>query len=123
MTYANYDSTLEHKHCLQPGCDFDAPNLNALDKHLKEDHFQCEGCRIVFPSQNKLAAHAEGCSFNIPCQQCGEVFPGQVNLAVHQESCFMCSECGYRTTHVGNYQIVSSELRLSNVYLTKDCST
>ncbi|KAF2795045.1 hypothetical protein K505DRAFT_348882 [Melanomma pulvis-pyrius CBS 109.77] len=98
-------NTTKHKHCLQPGCDFDAPNLNVLDKHLKNDHFQCEGCRMIFPSHTKLTAHAAGCVFGIPCDTCGNMFHGQASLAAHQESCFKCAECNFNTTHPGNYQI------------------
>ena len=97
---------LEHKHCLQPGCDFDAPNPKALGMHLKEDHFQCEGCRVIFASQTKLIAHINGCSFNLDCDRCHGVFPGRVSLAAHQMNCFACAECNFHTSHKGNYQIV-----------------
>ncbi|KAF2708998.1 hypothetical protein K504DRAFT_433752 [Pleomassaria siparia CBS 279.74] len=97
--------TTKHKHCLQPGCDFDGPNISALDKHLSEDHFECDGCHMIFASQTKLTAHVESCSFNVPCDRCGEIFPGRPILAAHQENCFSCEVCKFHTTHEGNFEI------------------
>lgn len=96
----------EHKHCLQPGCDYDGPNQAALDLHLQQDHFQCVGCERILPSQNKLNQHYETCKSAVACHQCGVACAGQVQLALHLEHCFLCQECDYWTHHEGNYQIV-----------------
>lgn len=61
---------------------------------------------MIFPSQTKLTAHIDGCSFNLHCDRCHDVFPGQSNLAAHQANCFACVECKFYTSHKGNYQIV-----------------
>jgi hypothetical protein len=113
--YAHF--ALEHKHCLQTGCDFDGPNQAALDEHLTEDHFQCVGCKRIFQSQTKLNHHAEACKFAIACPRCREPYPGQAQLAVHLEHCFLCEECGYCTHHEGNHKIVSDTLTVRRVYL------
>lgn len=97
----------EHKHCLQPGCDFDGPDQAALRDHLKKDHFQCEGCMLILPSSTKLNLHYENCKFTVTCHQCGETCAGQAKLATHLEKCYFCEECGYQTYHEGNYHIVS----------------
>lgn len=106
----HWQLTTKHRHCLQPGCDFDAPNDNVLEKHLRRDHFQCEGCKRIFPSQTKLNLHHEVCTFDINCPKCGQRCAGQVDLALHMESCFYCTECHYLTSHEGNYQIVGNLL-------------
>lgn len=98
----------EHKHCLQPGCDYDGPDATALDLHLQQDHFQCVGCKRILPSQTKLNQHYETCTSSLACQQCGIACAGQVQLALHLEHCYLCEECGYWTHHEGNYQIVGS---------------
>ncbi|KAJ4301683.1 hypothetical protein N0V90_003776 [Kalmusia sp. IMI 367209] len=87
--------TMRHKHCLQPGCDFDAVTANALEKHLWQDHFQCEGCKRVFPSQSKLNLHHETCLFehmtkhtaaDIPCWRCDLPMRKCSSLINHLES-------------------------------------
>ncbi|KAF2645317.1 hypothetical protein P280DRAFT_441671 [Massarina eburnea CBS 473.64] len=92
-------TTTRHKHCLQPGCDFDAPTQTELETHLENDHFQCEGCRRIFPSQTKLALHLQACTrkHDVPCPDCGKLYGGQVKLAEHMEKCFGCTECTFRT--------------------------
>ncbi|KAK3202842.1 hypothetical protein GRF29_154g923709 [Pseudopithomyces chartarum] len=99
--------TTKHRHCLQPGCDFDAPNDNVLEKHLHDDHFQCEGCKHILPSQNKLNAHYESCKFAIACPNCASACAGQASIALHMESCFYCADCHFLTNHEGNYHIVT----------------
>jgi hypothetical protein len=111
---------LEHKHCLQPGCEFDGPSQDALDKHLERDHFQCIGCKRIFPSQTKLNHHSETCTFAIACPQCRLPCAGQTQLALHLEHCFFCEECNYCTHHEGNYKIVSDQFQLLGVFLTPD---
>ena len=96
-----------HKHCLQPGCAFDGPDQAALAYHLKRDHFQCEGCKRILPSQTKLNQHYDSCSFAVACPQCGEHCAGKTQLALHLEHCYFCEECGFHTHHEGNYHIVS----------------
>ncbi|USP76091.1 uncharacterized protein yc1106_03365 [Curvularia clavata] len=98
-------TTNRHKHCMQPGCEFDGPNQAALTEHLKRDHFQCQGCKEVFPSLTKLNHHYEGCSFAVACSQCGEKCGGKSQLEVHLKHCLRCEECGYHTQHEGNFQI------------------
>lgn len=101
------DESSEHKHCLQPGCDFDSPLQVALDAHLEQDHFQCVGCKRIFQSQNKLNQHSESCNFDVPCPQCCEPYAGQAQLAFHLEHCYLCEDCGFCTHHEGNFKIVS----------------
>ncbi|KAK7188210.1 hypothetical protein DPSP01_001755 [Paraphaeosphaeria sporulosa] len=96
--------TTKHRHCLQPGCDFDAPDEKALEAHLHDDHFQCEGCKRIFPSQTKLNLHCETCQFEVTCN-CGFGCAGRAKLELHMENCFYCSECRYQTCHESNYQI------------------
>ncbi|KAF2121604.1 hypothetical protein BDV96DRAFT_512942, partial [Lophiotrema nucula] len=69
-----------HKHCLQPGCEFDAPDSTTLDLHIKEDHYQCQSCKTIFPSQTKLHAHEDSC---FSCIECGFWTKSQINLANH----------------------------------------
>jgi hypothetical protein len=109
------DTCPEHKHCLQPGCDFDGPNQRAVDEHLKQDHFQCIGCKRIFPSQNKLNHHAETCTFAIACPQCNHTCAGQAELAIHLKNCFFCEECGFWAHHEGNFKIVSDHPQSLNV--------
>jgi hypothetical protein len=92
---------------LEPGCGFDGPDAAALRAHHKLDHFQCEGCKRIFPSQTKLHQHYQDCDFGVACPQCGEQCSGQYKLAVHLEHCFMCPDCGFVTHHEGNLKIVS----------------
>ncbi|KAF1846408.1 uncharacterized protein K460DRAFT_283469 [Cucurbitaria berberidis CBS 394.84] len=101
---AHWKKTTKHKHCLQPGCDFDGPDAAALDRHLKRDHFQCEGCKLVLPSQTKLAQHSETCYFALFCSQCGKECAGKGQLALHLEHCYFCNECGYHTQKEKDYQ-------------------
>ncbi|KAF1832995.1 hypothetical protein BDW02DRAFT_501704 [Decorospora gaudefroyi] len=101
----HWQKTNKHKHCLQPGCDFDGPDQAALTQHLKRDHFQCEGCKRILPSQTQLNRHYEGCSFAQACPQCGEQYAGKLQLASHLTHCYFCSECGFSTHHEGNYHI------------------
>jgi hypothetical protein len=98
---------LEHKHCLQSGCDFDGPSQALLDQHLMRDHFQCAGCKQILPSQNKLNQHSETCKFIMVCPNCHRPCAGQTQLALHLEQCFYCQECDFCTNHEGNYLIVS----------------
>jgi hypothetical protein len=98
--------TAKHRHCLQPGCDFDALDKKALEIHLHDDHFQCEGCKRIFPSQTKLNLHCETCQFEVTCD-CGFQCAGRPKLELHKECCFYCTECHYHTSHEGSYQIVS----------------
>ncbi|KAF2866284.1 hypothetical protein BDV95DRAFT_505236 [Massariosphaeria phaeospora] len=102
---AHWINTAKHKHCMQPGCDFDAPHAAALAKHHARDHFQCEGCQTIFPSGTKLTLHHETCSFINKCPACGDLIGGRESLADHQQHCFVCVECGFWTEHQGNYQI------------------
>lgn len=99
----------EHRHCLQPGCDFDGPDEAVLEEHLTRDHFRCVGCKRIFQSQTKLNHHAESCKFAVACPQCREPYAGQAQLALHLEHCFLCEECNFSTHHEGNYLIVSDE--------------
>jgi hypothetical protein len=96
----------EHKHCLQPGCDYDGPGQMELDRHLAQDHYRCVGCKCICPSQTKYNLHMETCSFAIACHQCGQLCGGQAQLALHLQACFYCTDCGFQTTHEGNYKIV-----------------
>jgi hypothetical protein len=91
-----------------------------LDKHLERDHFQCIGCKRIFPSQTKLNHHSETCTFAIACPQCRLPCAGQTQLALHLEHCFFCEECNYCTHHEGNYKIVSDQFQLLGVFLTPD---
>ncbi|KAF2688145.1 hypothetical protein K458DRAFT_385716 [Lentithecium fluviatile CBS 122367] len=84
---AHWKSTTKHRHCLQSGCDFNAPTAKILEKHLKEDHFQCEGCKQIFPSQNKLTLHHGTCKFEVRCRSCGTRCVGQMGLATHLGTC------------------------------------
>ncbi|CAO2655063.1 Nn.00g117960.m01.CDS01 [Neocucurbitaria sp. VM-36] len=101
----HWQKTMKHKHCLQPGCNFDGPDQATLTEHLQRDHFQCEGCKYILPSQTKLRQHHELCSFPLSCPQCGEVCAGQAQMALHLEQCYFCDECGFHTQHEGNYRI------------------
>ncbi|KAF2738880.1 hypothetical protein EJ04DRAFT_428116 [Polyplosphaeria fusca] len=53
----HWKTTTKHRHCMEPGCLFDAPNEGTLKKHLRDDHYQCTACLVVFPSQSKLLKH------------------------------------------------------------------
>lgn len=99
--------TTKHKHCLQPGCDYDAPTAKILQKHLKEDHFQCAGCKLIMPSQTKLNLHLETCPFELSCPNCAVRCAGGASLQAHMETCFYCAECRFQTSHEGNFRIVS----------------
>ncbi|KAF1955901.1 hypothetical protein CC80DRAFT_81882 [Byssothecium circinans] len=101
---AHWKETAKHKHCLQPGCDFDASNAAELEQHLENDHFQCEGCRLIFPSNTKLSLHYHTCAFDVPCPNCGTLFPGPLKLAAHSHTCFFCTQCGFRTDTDEEYQ-------------------
>ncbi|KAJ4368470.1 hypothetical protein N0V83_006827 [Neocucurbitaria cava] len=83
----HWQKTCKHKHCLQPGCNFDCRDQATLTAHLHRDHFQCEGCKRIFPSQTKFRQHQETCSSPIPCPECGEVCVGEAQMALHMESC------------------------------------
>lgn len=110
---------LEHKHCLQPGCDFDGLDQHALNQHLKQDHFQCEGCKLILPSHNKLNLHYETCSFALRCPQCGEEHAGKARLALHLEHCYLCDECGFQTHHEAAYEMVRVHCQcLSSGFMT-----
>lgn len=104
---AHWRKTTNHKHCLQPGCDFDGSNVAILEKHLKDDHFQCEACRMVFPSQTRLHVHLDTCGSTVQCEGCRALFPNQDNLMTHQKSCFACPDCEYRTDNEDSYLDVS----------------
>ncbi|KAF1966154.1 hypothetical protein BU23DRAFT_331773 [Bimuria novae-zelandiae CBS 107.79] len=111
---AHWQITTKHRHCLQPGCDFDAPNEKILEKHLRDDHFQCEGCKRIFPSQTKLNLHHETCQFEIRCSYCAHRCAGMAQLALHKASCFYCAECCFQTNHEGAYQ-----MHMTKHHLTK----
>lgn len=99
-------SPLEHKHCLQAGCNFDGPDEATLRQHHSQDHHQCLGCKHIAPSLNKLNSHYDTCVFALACTRCGEVCAGKTQLAVHLTHCYLCEECGFQTHHEGNYNIV-----------------
>lgn len=96
-----------HRHCLQVGCDFDCRDLATLEAHHERDHFRCDGCKLIFPSQTKLHQHQEECNLPVPCPHCKEPCAGQGGLARHLKQCFACEECNYHTPHEGNLRIVS----------------
>ncbi|CAI6332589.1 unnamed protein product [Periconia digitata] len=103
---AHWTVTTKHKHCLQPACDFDAPNEATLKKHLEEDHFHCTGCKRIFASRTRLNNHTKECKFDIPCpNDCGTVCAGQSMLIEHLTCCFYCMECGHRTDSEDKYQL------------------
>jgi len=104
--------SVAHSHCLQVGCDFDAVDLAALEAHHERDHFRCDGCKLIYPSQTKLHQHQEDCNLPVPCPYCGEPCAGQGGLARHLKQCFACDKCGFYTPHEGNLRIVSSLGRL-----------
>ncbi|KAE8846719.1 hypothetical protein HRS9122_03626 [Pyrenophora teres f. teres] len=112
---AHWRTTNRHKHCLQPGCVFDAQDQATLTHHLKRDHFQCEGCKRVLPSQTKLNQHYESCSFAVSCPQCGEHCAGKAQLAFHLEHCYYCEECGFHTHHEGNFHIHMTKHSSANI--------
>ncbi|PSN61900.1 hypothetical protein BS50DRAFT_562143 [Corynespora cassiicola Philippines] len=95
----HWKNTMKHKHCLQPGCEFDGPDEQALERHIRYHHFHCDGCKEIFPSQNKLNAHYLKCTFDMKCRNCGESFAGRVKLLAHLETCFHCRECDFRTNY------------------------
>ncbi|XPS77071.1 hypothetical protein M3J09_009107 [Ascochyta lentis] len=97
----HWRKTTAHKHCLQTGCDFDAPDLTALEAHYERDHFRCDGCKRIFPSQTKLFQHQEDCNLPVPCPQCKEPCAGQGGLVRHLQHCFACDQCGFYTPHEG----------------------
>ena len=97
----------EHKHCLQPGCDFDAPNARVLEKHHDEDHFRCAGCKHILPSQTKLTQHYEMCKFDVPCPDCGKLCAGQIQLVLHMEACVNSSKDDAVADDVSNVSHVS----------------
>jgi hypothetical protein len=99
--------TTKHKHCLQPGCDFDGPNAASLEKHLREDHFQCPGCQAVFPSGTKLATHMDNCPSIQACDKCKAALPNQEDLKAHQAACFPCPECKHWTDSENEHLKVS----------------
>ncbi|KAF1935144.1 hypothetical protein EJ02DRAFT_439427 [Clathrospora elynae] len=101
----HWQKTTKHKHCLQPGCDFDGQDQAALTMHHKQDHFQCEGCKRILPSQTKLNLHYESCSFAIPCPQCGQNCAGKTQLAFHLKECYVCERCNYHSHHEGDFHI------------------
>lgn len=94
--------TNKHKHCLQPGCDFDAQDAAGLENHIKDDHFQCEGCHAVFISHTRLNVHLETCR-QVQCEGCNALFPDQDNLLTHQNSCFKCDDCDFWTASNEEY--------------------
>ncbi|KAF2263311.1 hypothetical protein CC78DRAFT_581592 [Lojkania enalia] len=77
---AHWIKTTKHRHCMQPGCEFDAPDSEVLYQHLREDHYQCNGCHVVFPSKTKLTAHLESC---FKCPECDFWTKSQGNLSNH----------------------------------------
>ncbi|KAF3003721.1 hypothetical protein E8E13_009267 [Curvularia kusanoi] len=95
----HWASTTVHKHCLQPGCDFDGPDAATLEAHYNSGHFRCDGCKCIFPSQTRLFRHQEGCNLPIVCPNCAEPCAGQGGLARHLEECFACGQCGFFTAH------------------------
>ncbi|KAH7356074.1 hypothetical protein BKA66DRAFT_428914 [Pyrenochaeta sp. MPI-SDFR-AT-0127] len=101
----HWQRTKKHKHCLQPGCDFDGPDELTLIQHLNQDHFQCEGCKDIFPSQTKLNRHYEVCTSTFTCPRCRESCESKAQMAFHLPYCYFCEYCGHHTNHKGNYQI------------------
>ena len=79
------DRVTGHKHCLQPGCEFDGSNEAALNQHIQKDHFPCEGCKLILPSSTKLKLHQETCPLILTCSHCGEKYAGKVQSGVHPE--------------------------------------
>ena len=103
------DMLTGHKHCLQPGCNFDGLDQASLTEHLRRDHFQCQGCKRILPSLTKLNQHYETCLFTLSCPQCGEKCAGKAQLELHMTHCFRCEECDFHTCHKGNFNIVSKD--------------
>ncbi|KAJ8118521.1 hypothetical protein OPT61_g516 [Boeremia exigua] len=101
----HWRTTTAHKHCLQVGCEFDGQDVAALEAHYERDHFRCDGCRRIFPSQTKLFQHQESCNLPVPCPHCGELCAGQGGLARHLQQCFACDQCNFYTSHEGNLRI------------------
>ncbi|KAI8942810.1 hypothetical protein NX059_000853 [Plenodomus lindquistii] len=112
---AHWRNTNRHKHCLQPGCDFDCGDQATLLQHHMDDHFQCLGCKRILPSMTKLNLHYESCSSALGCPQCGEICAGKVDLAKHLTQCFLCDDCGFQTHHEGNYKIHMTKHSSSNI--------
>ncbi|OAL54640.1 hypothetical protein IQ07DRAFT_500119 [Pyrenochaeta sp. DS3sAY3a] len=57
----HWKMTKLHRHCLLPGCTFDARDEVELDGHLERDHYQCKICKDIMPSQTRLTAHEKAC--------------------------------------------------------------
>lgn len=112
-----------HRHCLQTGCDFDATDLAALEAHHERDHFRCDGCKLIYPSQTKLYQHQEECNLPVSCPHCDEPCAGLSGLARHLKQCFACDECGFYTPHEGNLRIVSTSKLLSYLIALTDYGT
>ncbi|KAH9882199.1 hypothetical protein J1614_001371 [Plenodomus biglobosus] len=105
----------EHRHCLEVGCDFDCADEAALIQHHMNDHFQCQGCKLILPSLTKLNLHYESCSHSLSCPQCQESCAGSVQLAQHLTQCFLCEQCGFQTFHEGNFKIVCISTTLKRI--------
>ncbi|PVH95693.1 hypothetical protein DM02DRAFT_659914 [Periconia macrospinosa] len=119
---AHWAITNKHKHCLQPACDFDAPNAAALEKHIEEDHFRCEGCKRIFSTKGRLINHYSACEYDVPCpNKCGTLCAGQPELARHLAACFHCAECGYDAMGESSHQlhIVSHTNNIDTISSTK----
>ncbi|RMZ70646.1 Zinc finger protein [Pyrenophora seminiperda CCB06] len=114
--FRNQDERDEHwRKTNKPGCTFDGPDQAGLTEHLKHDHFQCEGCKRVLPSQTKLNQHYDSCSIAISCPRCGEHCAGKTQLALHLEHCYFCQQCGFHTHHEGNFQIHMTKHTSANI--------
>ncbi|KAF2010236.1 hypothetical protein BU24DRAFT_428245 [Aaosphaeria arxii CBS 175.79] len=82
------DPATPHRHCLQLGCDFDAPNEIELEAHLDEVHFRCRGCKLVVDSNSKRSQHEQLCPTlkGLRCPVCLAVFGTAEEVETHQRA-------------------------------------